>query len=164
MFFFTNESLNKMSEADQNQQIIQELCVAYWMEMETVMNYIACSINLDGVRAEEIKASLQADIQAELLHAQTIAKRIKTIGGVVPGSASFQTRQVSLQPPKKMTDLVAVIKGVIIAEEAAIAQYKKLIRLCDGDDYVTQDMCITALGDEEEHYREFKGFLSEYES
>lgn len=152
-----------MAESDRKQQIIDELYVAYWMEMETVMNYIANSINLDGVRAEEIKASLQADIQAELLHAQTIAKRIKTIGGVVPGSASFRSRQASLQPPKKLTDVVAVIKGVLAAEESAIAQYRKLIQLCDGEDYVTQDMCITALGDEEEHYREFKGFLSEYE-
>jgi bacterioferritin len=152
-----------MSESEKRDQIIQELCVAYWMEMETVMNFIASSINLDGVRAEEIKASLQADIQAELLHAQTLAKRIKTIGGVVPGSASFTYRQTSLQPPQKLTDVVSVIKGVIQAEEAAILQYKKLIKLCDGDDYVTQDLCIQALGDEEEHYREFRGFLSEYE-
>lgn len=152
-----------MSEAEKRQVIIQELCVAYWMEMETVMNYIANSINLDGVRAEEIKASLQADIQAELVHAQTIAKRIKTIGGIVPGTAAFQYRQTSLQPPKKLTDVAAVIRGVIAAEESAIGQYKKLIQLCDGEDYVTQDLCITALGDEEEHLREFLGFLSEYE-
>lgn len=152
-----------MTDGEMKQQIIEELCVAYWMEMETVMNYISNSINLDGVRAEEIKASLQADIQAELTHAQTIAKRIKTIGGVVPGSATFRFRQESLQPPRKLTDVVSVIKGVLAAEEAAIGQYNKLIKLCDGHDYVTQDMCITALGDEEEHFREFKGFLSEYE-
>ena len=44
-------------------QIIEELTVAYWMEIETVTNYIANSINLDGVRAEEIKKALQADVQ-----------------------------------------------------------------------------------------------------
>ncbi len=152
-----------MSDQEKRAFIINELSVAYWMEMETVMNYISNSINLDGVRAEEIKASLQADVQAELLHAQTLAKRIKTIGGVVPGSASFVARQKSLQPPQKNTDVVSVIKGVIEAEDNAIAQYNKLIRICDGIDYVTQDICITALGDEEEHRREFMGFLSEYE-
>lgn len=152
-----------MTSPEKRAAIIEELSVAYWMEMETVMNYISSSINLDGVRAEEIKSSLQADITAELNHAQMLAKRIKTIGGVVPGSASFVSRQASLQPPKKLTDVVAVIKGVIAAEEAAIAQYSKLIALCDGLDYVTQDLCITALGDEEEHLREFVGFLSEYE-
>jgi bacterioferritin len=152
-----------MSEQEQRQEILKELAVAYWMEMETVMNFISNSINLDGVRAEEIKASLQADIVAELGHAQILAKRLKTLGGVVPGSASFTSRQKSLQPPAKLTDVVAVIKGVIDAENSAIAQYSKLIKLCDGFDYVTQDLCITALGDEEEHRREFMGFLSEYE-
>lgn len=143
--------------------IITELSVAYWMEMETVMNFIANSTNLDGVRAEEIKASLAADVAAELMHAQSIAKRIKTIGGRVPGSMNFQAKQTAMQPPANSTDVVAVIKGVIAAEDAAIAQYKKIIKLCDGYDYVTQDMCITALGDEEEHRREFLGFLREYE-
>jgi len=154
-----------MSEqlSTETKQIVDELCIAYWMEMETVMNFIANSTNLDGVRAEEIKASLAADVAAELTHAQTIAKRIKTIGGRVPGSMAFQAKQASMQPPANSTDVVAVIKGVIAAEDAAIAQYKKIIKLCDGIDYVTQDMCITALGDEEEHRREFMGFLREYE-
>jgi bacterioferritin len=146
------------------QEIIDELKVSYWMEMETVMSYLSNSINLDGVRAEEIKKALDADIQAELGHAQLLAKRIKTIGGVVPGSMDFKASQSSLQPPKKLTDVVSVIKGVIDAEEGAIAQYKKLIALCDGIDYVTQDLCITALGDEEEHRREFVGYLAEYET
>lgn len=145
------------------QNIIAELTVAYWMELETVMNYIANSTNLDGVRAEEIKKALAADVVAELGHAQILARRIKTIGGHVPGSVEFTASQKSLQPPAKTTDVVAVIKGVIDAENDAIAQYNKLIKLCDGIDYVTQDLCITALADEEEHRREFMGFLREYE-
>ena len=39
-------------------EIVAELTRAYWMELETVMNYIANSVHLDGVRAEEIKKSL----------------------------------------------------------------------------------------------------------
>ena len=82
-----------MSELEQRATIIQELAVAYWMEMETVMNFISNSINLDGVRAEEIKASLLADVQAELTHAQLLAKRIKTLGGTVPGSMAFSAHE-----------------------------------------------------------------------
>lgn len=152
-----------MSDSNTHEEIVRELSVAYWMELETVMNYISNSINLDGVRAEEIKKSLAADVTAELNHAQLLAKRIKTIGGTVPGSLDFKAGQSSLQPPEKLTDVVAVIKGVIDAENAAIDQYNKLIQLCDGVDYVTQDLCIQALGDEEEHRREFRGFLAEYE-
>ena len=144
-------------------EIIDELKVAYWMEMETVMNYIANSINLDGVRAEEIKKALAADIQEELTHAQTLARRIKTLGGTVPGSAQFSARQQELQPPSDNTDVISVIKGVIAAENSAIEQYNKLIRLCDGKDYVTQDLCIQSLADEEEHRRDFMGYLTEYE-
>ncbi len=148
---------------DVRSAIVEELKVAYWMEIETVMSYIANSINLDGVRAEEIKKALAADVQAELGHAQTLARRIKTIGGTVPGSRAFQAGQDALQPPADTTDVISVIKGVIAAEDAAVAQYNKLIKLCDGVDYVTQDLCITSLADEEEHRRDFLGYLSEYE-
>jgi bacterioferritin len=145
-----------------NAKIISELTVAYRMEVETVTNYIANSVNLDGVRAEEIKKSLAADIGEELGHAQMLAKRIKTIGGKVPGSLSLKFDQRPLQPPDDSTDVVTVIKGVIEAEESAIKQYSKLIKLCDGVDYVTQDLCIELLGDEEGHRRDFVGFLKEY--
>ncbi len=50
-------------------EVVELLKTAYSMELETVMNYIANSTNLDGVRAEEIKKSLAADITAEIGHA-----------------------------------------------------------------------------------------------
>jgi len=145
------------------QEIVDQLNVAYFMELETVMNYIANSVHLDGVRAEEIKKSLAADVTAEVGHAQMLAERIKTIGGRLIGSQGFKASQLSLQPPSDSTDVVAVIKGVIDAENNACEQYTKIIKLCDGFDYVTQDMCITILGDEQQHRREFRGFLMEYE-
>ncbi|MCG8648274.1 MAG: hypothetical protein MI861_00490 [Pirellulales bacterium] len=148
---------------EQRQEIIAELTKSYWMELETVLNYLANSINLDGVRAEEIKKSLAADVNEEMLHATQLANRIKTIEGRIPGSEQFAAVQSTLQPPADSTDVVAVIKGVIDAEEAAIAQYEKIIRLCDGFDFVTQDLCITLLADEQQHRREFIGFLKEYE-
>ena len=144
-------------------KIIKELCRAYAMELEAVQNYIAASVNLDGVRSDVIKKALAADVIVELQHAQQLATRIKTIGGLVPGSLDLLRGQKSLQPPKDTTDVVAVIKGVTSAEAAAIAQYNRIIKLCDGVDYVTQDMVIQVLGGEEDHRREFIGFLKEYE-
>ena len=152
-----------MSDQDKTDQIVEALTTAYWLEIETVINYIANSIDLDGVRAEEIKKSLAADVQAEIGHAQLLGNRIKTLGRTVPGSTAFMAIQGTLQPPRDTTDVVAVIKGVIDAEEGAIAQYKKIIALCEGIDYVTQDLVVTTLGDEEEHRRQFMGFLKEYE-
>lgn len=143
-------------------EIIRALEESYWKELETVQNYIANSINLDGVRAEEIKAALAADVTEELGHAQQLARRIKVLGGRVPGSYDFEPGQKELQPPRDTTDVVAVIRGVIAAEEDAIAGYNKLAKLCDGEDYVTQDLAITLLADEESHCVQFRGFLKEY--
>lgn len=146
-----------------NHKIIKELSKAYAMELETVQNYIAASVNLDGVRSDVIKKALAADVAVEISHAQLLANRIKTIGGIVPGSLSLPRAQKYLQPSEDTTDIVATIKGVIAAEEDAIAQYNKIIKLCDGVDYVTQDMAINILSGEEDHRREFIGFLKEYQ-
>lgn len=143
--------------------IIQALNKAYWMEVETTLNYIANSIDLDGVRAEEIKKSLLTDITVEIGHAQSLGRRVKELGGRVEGSMAFTPMQLTLQPPKRSTDVIAVIQGVIDAENAAIRQYNETIRLCEGIDYVSQDLCIRLLADEEAHRQEFRGFLKEYE-
>jgi bacterioferritin len=143
-------------------EIIDLLTRAYWMELETVQNYIANSVNLDGVRAEEIKKSLSADITDEVGHAQQFAARIKELYGVVPGSFAFKPEQKMLQPPTDTTDVAAVIRGVIDAEQGAIDHYVRVIKACDGVDYVTQDMVTTIMKDEEGHLRQFEGFLKEY--
>ena len=54
-----------------------------------MMNYIANSVNPDGVRAQEIIESLKEDITEELGHAQQFATRIKELYGVVPASDDF---------------------------------------------------------------------------
>ena len=89
-------------------EIVGLLTQAYWMEIETVMSYIANSVNLDGVRAQEIKKSLQADITEELGHAQQYGRRIKELYGLVPGSQQFKASQTFLQPPQDTTDVTAV--------------------------------------------------------
>jgi bacterioferritin len=147
---------------DKKKEIIEKLTKAYWAEIETVMNYMANSTNLDGVRAEEIKKSLASDVNEELTHAQTIAKRIKELSGRVPGSTGFNSTQKSLQPSSDSTDVEYVIRGVIEAENDAIQMYTDIAKLCDGVDYVTQDMVITLLADEESHRTVFEGYLKEY--
>ncbi len=148
----------------EREQVVERLVKAYWMEIETVMSYIANSINPDGVRAQEIIESLQQDIQEELGHAQQFAQRIKELYGVVPGSMEFSPEQKYLQPPANQTDIVHIIRGVIEAETGAIEHYNRIIEFCDGIDYVTQDMVIGILRDEEGHRRLFEGFLREFES
>ena len=146
------------------EQLIELLTRADWMEIETVMSYIANSVNPDGIRAREIVESLEEDIQEELGHAQQFAARIKELWGVVPGSLEFSAEQSYLQPPEQQTDIVSVIRGVIEAESGAIEHYNKIIEYTDPVDPVTNDMVIAILRDEEGHKRLFEGFLREYEA
>jgi bacterioferritin len=145
-------------------EILELLEKAYWMEVETVMSYLANSVNPDGVRAQEIRESLEEDIQEELGHARLYANRIKELHGIVPGSLDFSAEQTYLQPPAEQTDIVHVIKGVIEAETGAIEHYNHIIEVTDGVDWATQDMVIEILRDEEGHRRLFEGFLREYEA
>jgi bacterioferritin len=148
---------------DTRNELIELLKTAYWMEIETVMSYVANSINPDGVRAREVVEHVAEDIQEELGHAQQFGARIKELYGVVPGSMDFAAEQSYLQPPDEQTDIVHVIKGVIEAERGAIEHYQRIIDFCDGVDLVTQDMVIGIQRDEQQHLRLFEGFLREYE-
>jgi bacterioferritin len=150
--------------AAERAQIVEMLKKAYFMELETVMNYVSNSVNPDGVRAQEIRESLEEDVTEELGHAQQFANRIKELYGVVPSSVDFTAEQTYLAPAEHQTDVVHVIKGVIEAETGAIEHYNRIIEATEGVDPVTNDMLIAILRDEEQHRRLFEGYLREYEA
>lgn len=142
---------------------VELLTRAYLMEMETVANYLAASTNLDGIRAQEVARSLATDVDEELGHARRLASRLNQLGATVPGSHELLSEQDSLQPRGEPADVEAVIRGVLEAEDGAIAHYRELIEATDGVDWVTQDLAISILADEEGHRRLFESFLKEFE-
>lgn len=160
---FPSKGIFDSANLEARERVVELLCRAYWMEIETVMSYLAASVNLDGVRAQEIKESLTEDIEEELGHARRFARRIKELYGVVPGSQEFGAEQHYLQPPEEQTDVVHAIRGVIKAETGAIEHYTRIVEETEGVDPVTQDMTIEILRDEQGHRRLFEGFLREYE-
>jgi bacterioferritin len=159
-----SEGILSEAMADKRAEVVELLKTAYFMELETVMNYVTNSINPDGIRAQEVKESVEEDIQEELGHAQQFAARVKELYGVVPGSMDFKASQDTLQPPDDQVDIVHVIKGVIDAEEGAIQHYTRIVEETEEADPVTQDMVIGILHDEQGHKRLFEGFLREYEA
>jgi bacterioferritin len=160
-----NAGAGILSEANaaKREEIVELLTQAYWMEMETVMSYLANGSNLDGIRAEEVAEALDEDVNEELGHARAFAQRIKELYGTPPGSAEFTSTQSFLQPPADAADVVTVIKGVIEAESGAIEHYNRIIEATDGVDWATQDMVIDILRDEEGHMRQFERYLREFE-
>ncbi|WP_207956103.1 ferritin-like domain-containing protein [Rubrobacter marinus] len=156
------EGILSQEMTEKREEIVELLKTAYFMELETVMNYVSNSTNPDGVRAQQIKEDLEADITEELDHARQFAARIKELYGVVPGSLDFHASQAFLQPPEDQTDVVHVIKGVIDAEGKAIEHYTRVVEATEDSDPVTNDMVIAILHDEQGHRRQFEGFLKEY--
>lgn len=145
---------------DKTKEIIIELKRSYAIELETMENYLALTIDLEGRETEPIRKSLEEEITLKLKHARRLAKRINVLGGRLPGSLELWRDQNLLQPPLDQMDAMAVIRGVISANETSISQYQKIIHLTEGLDYVTQDMVIDLLSDERELRRLFLSFLT----
>ncbi|MBJ7521569.1 MAG: rubrerythrin [Solirubrobacteraceae bacterium] len=151
------------ANTEKREEIVELLTRAYWMELETVINYLSISQHLDGIRAEEIATALGEDVTEELGHAKLFAERIKDLYGTPPGSLDFTPDMSYLQPSDDPTDVIGVIKGVIQAEAGAIEHYTRIIEATDGVDWATQDMVIAILRDEENHMRTFERYLREFE-
>jgi bacterioferritin len=91
--------------------------------------------------------------------ARIVARTVHPERGRVDGSLEFRAEGEYLQPEQEQTGIVHVIE----AETGAINHYNKLIEVCDGADWATQEMVIASLRDEEGHLRLFEGFLREFE-
>lgn len=147
-----------------NQEIVELLQNAYVDELETLMNYLSNGVSLHGVRGEQVGQALLADVQEELNHAELLAERLNTLGEVPRGSFEATMTQESLQPPEQRNEVEDVITGVLDAESSAIDLYRELIEVAGEEgDYVTEDLAVQLLTDEEAHHAEFRDFAEEYD-
>jgi bacterioferritin len=144
---------------DKVSEIVAQLKISYATEIETIQNYLANAIDLEGSRAKAVKGLLDEEVQTALGHARRLARRIKTLEGRVPGSLELPRVQKDLQPPVDNTDVDSVLLAAIKSEDAAIAQYERIIQLCDGHDFVTLDLVIELLVDERERRQRLIAFL-----
>jgi ferritin-like protein len=142
-------------------EILVELQISYATEIEIIQDYLANATDLEGARAEPIKELFDEQVQTALGHARRLAKRIKALAGRVPRSSELSTVPKDLPPPIDITDLDSALIGAIKSEDAAIAQYERLIRLCDGHDFVTLDLVIELLVDEREGRQRLVALLAE---
>jgi len=139
--------------------IVDLLERAYLDEIETAMNYLANATYLETISGETVAESLKEDVEEELDHAEELGYRLRYYGEVPPASADFEARQDSLQPPEDGSDVLAVVEGVIDAEEDAIETYEALIEAAvDADDPVTEDLAVELLADEQAHLAEFLSY------
>jgi ferritin-like protein len=142
-------------------EIVVELQISYATEIEIIQNCLANATNLEGARAEPIKELFDEQVQTALAHARRLAKRIKALEGRVPRSLESPRVHKDLAPPVDTANVDSALIGAIKSEDAAIAQYERLIRLCDGHDFVTMDLVIELLIDERERRQRIVTLLAE---
>jgi len=144
---------------DKVSKIVAQLEICYATEIEIIQNYLANAIDLEGSRAEPIKALFDDEVQTALAHARCLAKRIKALEGRIPGSVELPRVHKGLLPPADPTNLDSALLRAIKSEDVAIAQYERVIQLCDGHDFVTLDLVIELLVDERERRRRLVALL-----
>jgi ferritin-like protein len=142
-------------------EIVVELQISYATEIEIIQDYLANAMDLEGARAEPIKELFDEQVQTALGHARRLAKRIKALAGRVPRSSELSTVPKDLPPPIDTTQVDSALICAIKSEDAAIAQYERLIRLCDGHDFVTLDLVIELLVDERDRRQRLVALLAE---
>jgi bacterioferritin len=135
---------------DKAREVLNGLKKSYAMELESVQNYLANSIHLEGPSVDKVKKVLENAASGELKHARRLAKRIKVLGDRVPGSLELARDQNYLQPPIDSRDSATVIRGALTATDAAIAHYQAMIQITEDLDFVTQDLLIELLAEEQE--------------
>jgi len=135
---------------DKARDVVNGLKKSYAMALESVQNYLANSIHLEGPAADRVKKMLENAVSSELQHARRLARRIKILGDRVPGSLELPRDQNYLQPPIDNRDSVTVIRGALTATDAAIAHHQAIIQITEDLDFVTQDLLIELLAEEQE--------------
>jgi bacterioferritin len=149
------------SVEDEHRGIIKLLTSAYWMEIETVTNYIAASMGGDGARGVAVRAALAAGIEEEVEHARALGRRIQELQrGVVPGTEPFAGDEH--QPhPERPTDLSTMIEAVLATETSAIRHYQRIIQATAHIDEDTNALALGILRDEQRHLRLFSRYRRE---
>ncbi|MEA2199020.1 MAG: bacterioferritin [Solirubrobacteraceae bacterium] len=143
-------------------QVVDLLIRAYWMEIETVMNYLAASISQDGARAVAVRAALTRGVEEEVEHTRALGRRIQELHGVVPVERGFSGDGEHPPGSERPTDPRAVIESVVATETSAIRHYSRIMRATEGLDPDTNALALDILRDEQRHLRLFEGYLREY--
>src|SRR6516162_4677650 len=122
---------------DKVRDVVNGLKKSYAMELESVQNYLANSIHLEGPPADKVKKVLENAAFSELQHARRLARRIIILGDRVPGSLDLPRDQSHLQPLIDNRDPLTVIRGALTATDAAIAHNQVIIQSTEDLDFVT---------------------------
>jgi ferritin-like protein len=140
-------------------KILEMLKAAYAAQVETLENYLATSVWLDGAGSRMTAEALDGYITQKLVSAKKIARRLKELGATSPALFHIDPTQRILQPPED-TEPMAVVYGILEAERHTIIILEKLMAICEQKDVTTEDLAVEILAAEERHRAYFEALLT----
>lgn len=121
-------------------------------EIQVSVQYMWQHVQAVGLKGEVVKGIFKKFAITEMKHAEIIAERLVMLGGTPT------TMPTPITVGKNIDEMLKLDKK---AEEEAIAMYKEIIALAHKEgDYITANLFIGILADEEEHFASFESYLS----
>ena len=134
-----------------SKELIEMLNKAISLELQVSIQYMWQHVRIYGFDHLAIAEELKKIAIDEMKHAESIAERVDYLGGVPTTNPAKITIG---DTPEQM------ITNDMLAEEEGITFYKTIIEAATKEkDYVTRELFVNILTDEEEHHNVFKGLL-----
>lgn len=120
-------------------------------ELQAIAMYLTYSASVTGPHRPALRAFFQAEIPDETAHAQFLADKIASLGGVPTTEA---------RPVPKATDPVGMLNNVLAAEQQAVKDYKKRAeQAAELGDVGLSAHLETMVEDETHHFEETQQIL-----
>lgn len=123
-------------------EILDLLNQALRDELGAIFQYMWHHFQGEGIESPPVRDLFREAAMDEMKHAEALAERITTLGGV-------PTHQPG--PIKFGGDLRKMMRDDLASEEEAIEFYRKAARACGEDDPTTRRLFEESLEDEERH-------------
>jgi bacterioferritin len=139
-------------------EVLRLLNEALATELVCVLRYKRHYFMAKGIHSDPVKAEFLEHANAEMMHADLIAKRIVELGG----EPNFSPDGLSMRSHAEYAEgdtLNSMIKEDLIAERVAIESYREMIAYLADHDPTTQRMLKEILAAEEEHAEDLVSLL-----
>ena len=132
-------------------------------ELTTFYYYTALRVNLIGFEGEGLKEIAEDARIEDRNHFEALVPRIYELGGKLPDSMT-EFHDMSACPPARLpkdpTDVKAIVKVLLKAEQCAVRGYSEICNLTAGKDHRTYALASAILNEEIEHEAWFAEFLA----
>lgn len=141
-------------------KIIQELTLAYAIQMGTVQGFMAGAVQTDVEDLGYIRTLLRADLPNEITHAQKLGRRIAELGDRAPRLNTVGCPSSTLDAFEAPSDAHGLVRTVIAASNGAMDHYRDILQLCKKGDLATVALMRGLIRDKERLCQTFERHLT----